>query len=126
MLLQGLCVGIGGFVGAIARFSVALWLRPRGGAFPVGTLTVNVLGSLALGFLATYFAHRETDAAHVRLMLTVGFMGSFTTFSTFSHESVRLWNEGRLSLLAANIVLNVGVCIVAAAVGAGAARMWGR
>ncbi len=126
MLLQGLFVGIGGFVGAVARFYVTVWLRPRAGSFPVGTLTVNVLGSLALGFLATYFAHRATDATHVRLMLTVGVMGSFTTFSTFSHESVRLWHDGRWSSLAANIAMNVGVCLMAAAAGAGAARLWAR
>jgi fluoride exporter len=126
MLLQGLFVGIGGFVGAVARFYVTVWLRPRGGSFPVGTLTVNVLGSLALGFLATYFAQRATDTTHARLMLTVGVMGSFTTFSTFSHESVRLWHDGRWQALAANIALNVGVCLLAAGAGAGAARLWAR
>ena len=126
MLQHGLYVGIGGFAGAVARFYLTVWLRPRGGSFPVGTLTVNVLGSLALGFLATYFAQRAADATHVRLMLTVGFLGSFTTFSTFSHESVRLWSEGRWSSLAANNALNVGVCFVAAAAGIGGARMWAR
>jgi CrcB protein len=117
---------MGGFGGAVARFYTTMCLRPTAGSFPLGTLTVNVLGSLALGFLATYFAQRQPDATHARLLLTVGFMGSFTTFSTFSHESVRLWQDGRWSSLAANIALNVGVCLVAAAAGAGAARIWAR
>ncbi|MBT3267639.1 fluoride efflux transporter CrcB [Candidatus Poribacteria bacterium] len=122
ILRDALLVGTGGFFGAIGRFYVTACMQGRSKGFPLGTLTVNVAGSLALGFLASLLAQRALGGAHWRLVLGVGFLGAFTTFSTFSYESVRLWADGRWGALAANVGLNVGACLAAAALGVFAAR----
>ena len=122
LLRDGLLVGLGGFFGAVARFLVTGWLQARDDSFPYGTLAVNVAGSLALGFLATMLAERALAGSAFRLIVMVGFLGAFTTFSAFSYESALLWSSGRWLALAANIVLNVGTCLLATAAGMAVAR----
>lgn len=84
-----LFVGLGGFVGAICRFIVSKKLNNKAD-FPVGTLTVNLLGAFLLGFLVGFQLPRELFA-----IAGTGFMGAFTTFSTFKVESVKLYNRRR-------------------------------
>jgi CrcB protein len=90
--------------GAVQRFS--------GGAFPWGTFAVNALGSFLLGFLFVWLIERSTASELIRLALTVGMLGAFTTFSTYSLESIRLLQEGAYGMAAGNIVGQVVVCLV--------------
>lgn len=86
--MQLIFIGLGGFLGAVVRFGLGEWLYMENG-FPVGTLLVNLLGCLALGwFLA--FAKRRAIRSEYVLLIGTGFLGSLTTFSTFSVESIDL------------------------------------
>jgi fluoride exporter len=98
---QLLLVGIGGFIGSVARFWVSkLNLHLHFLSIPIGTLTVNVLGSLIIGFLAGISAKSEILSPSLRLFLMVGVCGGFTTFSSFTNENLTLMQNGQiLSLL---------------------------
>ena len=108
-------IAVGGGAGAVARFMVARqmghWL---GTCLPYGTLTVNALGSWMLGFLSVYLIDRPEISPLIRLGLAVGFLGAFTTFSTFSYESMVLIQEGAfgraLISIGANLFLCLGLC----------------
>ena len=116
-------LGIFGGMGCVARYMVSGWVYNFAGkALPYGTLAVNVLGSLALGLIMEGSLRSTLLSPELRFGLTVGFMGGFTTFSTFSYETVRLLEEGSMVAAGANILLNVTVCIVAALVGIYLAR----
>ena len=111
-------VGLGGAFGACARYlvaiaCVALW----GNTFPVGTLLVNLLGSLGLGYLMALIGQGSLVEFPWRAAGVVGFMGAFTTFSTFSMDNVLLLESGDWSKLLGNVVLNVVGCFAAAALG---------
>ena len=107
-----LAIGIGGACGSISRFLVAREMGRRLGDFlPYGTLAVNVLGSLALGWLATVFLDRPEINNALRLGIAVGFLGAFTTFSTFSLESVQLLLNGAVWRAMLNIAVNTVVCL---------------
>ena len=85
--------------------------RRFGDFLPYGTLAVNVIGSLALGWLATIFIDRSEINSALRLGIVVGFLGAFTTFSTFSLESVQLLLSGSITRSLLNIAANTVVCI---------------
>jgi CrcB protein len=113
-----LIVFLGGGIGSALRHGVNLAAaRLLGIAFPYGTLTVNVVGSLIMGLLGGYFAFRGDASQHWRLFLTTGILGGFTTFSTFSLDCFLLWERHQFLSLAAyllgSLVLSIG------AVGAG-------
>lgn len=113
-----LWVGAGGFVGSVLRYSVGLGIAvltaTRGGIrFPLATLAVNVLGSFAIGMLLRYV--EQGSAQH--LLGVVGFCGGFTTFSTFSLESVRLLREGHTSTALLYISISLVLCIGATFLG---------
>jgi CrcB protein len=93
-----------------------------GRTLPYGTLTVNVVGSLLLGLIMEGSLRSTLLSPDLRFGLTVGFMGGFTTFSTFSYETVRLMEEGSFVAAGVNILLNVIVCIAAALLGIYLAR----
>ena len=94
-----------------------------GSYLPYGTLTVNVAGSLALGWFAAVFIARPEISSALSLGLTVGFLGAFTTFSTFSYESVQLLLNGAVWRAFFNVALNAAVCIGMCYVGMQMARM---
>ena len=123
LLRDGVLVGVGGFFGALGRFLLSGWIGARVEQFPAGTLAVNVIGSLAIGFLAGAAGGRLLASGAVRLLVMAGFLGAFTTFSAFSYESVQLWQAGRWPALLANAGLNVSGCLLATAAGMAAARM---
>ncbi len=110
--LSLLAIAIGGAVGSVSRFLVAREMgRLLGNFLPYGTLVVNVLGSLALGWLATVFLDRPGINIALRLGIAVGFLGAFTTFSAFSFESVQLMLNGAVWRAAINVAANTVVCL---------------
>lgn len=114
-----LAVALGGAVGALARHGLSTAIAAAfGGRFPLGTLIVNVAGSFAMGGLAALFADRMHVAPEVRLLLLTGLLGAFTTFSTFSVETLSLLQAGRWLAAAANAALSVALCLAAAWAGA--------
>ena len=121
-----LWVGLGGFVGANARFVAATfsqWLL--GSRFPFGTLFINVSGSFALGVVLTFLAVRAVPFGNeLRLALAVGFLGAYTTFSTFEHECHVLLNRGEWFLASANMVGSLVLGLAAVRLGTVLARAW--
>jgi CrcB protein len=99
-----LWVGFGGFCGAIARYLLGGWIAARfGPQFPWGTLVINLSGSFILGVVATLLAERLVAPPQVRLFIAIGFLGAYTTFSTFTYETLALWENGSYLRAAANI-----------------------
>jgi CrcB protein len=108
-----LAVAAGGSAGSVARYLVGIAAgRLFGMSFPWGTLIINIVGSFALGALAEAFALRWDASPAVRAFLTIGICGGFTTFSTFSLDTVYLMNRGEMALsaayVAASVMLSVG------------------
>lgn len=116
-------VALGGACGAVLRYltvkllsgpvSSAPALAGAGFVFPLGTLTVNVVGSLLIGLLAGSVFLDPKLALGPRLFFQTGLLGAFTTFSAFSLETLQLWHAGQLKSAAVNIVLNVTLCLAA-------------
>ncbi|MFH2133463.1 MAG: fluoride efflux transporter CrcB [bacterium] len=108
-----LVIGIGGFFGAISRFVISRQMASLlGDAFPYGTLMVNAAGSFLLGFLTRYLLAHFVVSELVRVSLLIGFLGAFTTFSTFSYESIVLLQEGDFVKAGINILSNVFLSLI--------------
>lgn len=118
MLRQLIAIALGGSVGAVARFLVSTgiyaWL---GRAFPHGTLFVNVSGSFLMGFLTELMLQRFSLAVETRAAILVGFLGAYTTFSTFALETLYLFEEGNLAKAGLNILLSTVLCLTAVWIG---------
>lgn len=113
-----LAIAGGGAIGALLRYWMSGWLYALfGRGFPIGTLVVNVLGSLAMGFLYVWLVERSSLSAEWRAALLVGLLGAFTTFSTFSIETLNLIENGEMLKAALNMVLSVVLCVGAAWLG---------
>lgn len=111
-------VACGGAVGAVARFLLNSWaVRVFPKFAPAGTLLVNVLGCLVIGFLVSAFETREEDSQVVRAFLVTGLLGSLTTFSTFGFQTVELAREGSTKLAVVNVVANLAVGLPAVVMG---------
>ena len=111
-------IAAGGGLGAVLRYSVAGFAqRLTDDAFPVGTLTVNVLGCLVLGFLGAIFAGPALVRDEWRFFLAVGLLGGFTTFSTFGFETVALLQSGEWARASANVLLSNGLGLGAVWIG---------
>jgi CrcB protein len=125
-LLPYLLVGLGGFVGANARFVMARWVGSWvEGRFPLGTFLINVSGSFLLGLLGAVLAQKALpNADGLRLALGVGFLGAFTTFSTFEFETHALFEDGVWLTALTNIFLSLFIGLVAVRFGIVAARTW--
>ncbi|MDA8085843.1 MAG: fluoride efflux transporter CrcB [Nitrospiraceae bacterium] len=103
-----LIIGAGGFLGAIARYVVGLWVGQKWGrSFPLGTFCINISGSFLIGLLMTLLTERFMADARWRLLLVVGFLGAYTTFSSFEYETGRLVSDREWLLAFANVVLSV-------------------
>ena len=111
-----LLVFIGGGLGAVSRFLLTTALAGKLGNFPVGTLAANVFGSLLMGLVVGLLAGRA-NLEPVRLFVAVGFLGGFTTFSSFSAETIALLHGGQIFSAVINVVVSVVVSLTACAVG---------
>ncbi len=122
-VLQILAIAGGGALGAVARFLVSTGVyRLLGREFPWGTLVVNVLGSFAMGLLFVLLLERSLMAPELRSAILIGFLGSLTTFSTFSLETLTLMERGDMLPALLNVAVSVVVCIAACWAGILAAR----
>jgi CrcB protein len=109
-----LLIAVGGAVGAVLRYGASISVYSLlGRGFPYGTLFVNVSGSLLMGILSVLMLERFDIGPEWRAAILVGVLGSFTTFSTFSIETLNLLEQGDLMRAMANIVLSVLICLVA-------------
>ena len=124
MMDRFLWICLGGAVGTGARYLMAGWvLRWLGSGFPWGTLAVNVLGSFLVGVLMHVGLATELMSPTLRMALTIGVMGGFTTYSTFSYETVRLLEEEAWLLAFANIGATTVGCLLVCYLGTVAARL---
>ena len=113
-MLQLVMIGIGGFIGAVLRYLTSdLVQRLSGSGFPYGTLAVNALGCLVIGFLAVLAEERGIFTPEARALVFVGVLGAFTTFSTFSYETSSLLRSGQALPALLNIGVQIGLGLVA-------------
>jgi CrcB protein len=115
-------IAAGGALGALARYGLSGWVQARAGFFPWGTLVVNVLGSFVLGFAIRYL---ETAVLppEWRQGVTIGLLGAFTTFSTFSYEAVALAQDGDWGRAVTYVLASVAVGLAAVVAGLGVAEI---
>jgi len=107
-------VAVGAAAGGVSRYYLSVAVQQRLGAtFPWGTLLINVTGSLLLGFLMRYALATPGVSAEMRLLLTTGFCGGYTTFSTFSYETAMLLEDGQYERAAAYALASVIVALLA-------------
>lgn len=119
-----LFVGIGGFLGAVARYGISLWIGQRWGReLPVGTFVINISGSLLIGLLMPLLTDRLIVNPQWRLLLVVGFLGAYTTFSTFEYETGALLRDGEWLFAGLNVFLSVLVGFIALKTGEVIARL---
>ncbi len=119
-----LVIGFGGAAGAISRYLASGWVQSLSGTFfPWGTFAVNVSGSFALGFLLVWL-QSAVSSAQIRELVAIGFLGSFTTFSTFSYEALALLRDGEWGEAGGYVLGSVLLGLIAVALGAGLAAAW--
>jgi len=113
-MLQIILVALGGAVGSVLRYLVGLWsVRLVGSGFPWGTLTVNLVGSFAIGLLSEAIVRRMGASPEMRLLLITGVLGGFTTFSAFSLDAAALFERGELLSSAVYVAVSVGFSLAA-------------
>ena len=123
-MLAVLLVAIGGGIGSVTRYLVGGWFAARfGSAFPYGTFAINVTASFIVGFFLAFAQERVSLAPNLRLFVAVGFIGGYSTFSTFEYESVRLLQDGEM-LLGAVYLLGSVITGGLAAIGGIALGSW--
>jgi len=116
--LRTIWIGVAGFAGAVSRYHIERWVARRtNGAFPWGTLVINLSGCFLLGLLMTLFTERLVPHPDVRAALTIGFVGAYTTFSTFAYETMRLGENGALGPALFNTLISVVAGVAAAWLG---------
>ncbi len=122
--MEVLLVAVGGAAGAVARYGVAKGVQGwTSGSFPLGIFVVNLSGAFLLGFVFTYLLERSSASSEVRTMLTVGVLGAYTTFSTFSLDTLHLMQNDHWGLAVLNIVASVVGALLAVWAGQQLARV---
>ena len=117
-------VASGGAVGAVLRYLTSNFYRFYFPNFPIGTLFINFIGSLLIGILASNLENRGTSYIFIKYFLIIGILGSFTTFSTFSLETIQLVNDKKLFLSLVYIFLSISLCILGAFFGFNINKIW--
>jgi len=121
--LKVIVLSLGGTFGVNARYWLGVWMnRWTSPQFPWATVAINVSGSFAIGFLAAALT-RWLPHPHVRLLLITGFLGGYTTFSTFEYDTLTLWERGERTLMAANLLGSVVIGLAAVWLGSALARV---
>jgi CrcB protein len=116
-LLKYMIVGIGGFLGAIARYALGTYIGSRYGVrFPYGTFVINVSGCFFIGLILSVLG-RTTASTYWRYLIPIGFIGAYTTFSTFEYETLRAIQDGQLMTGLLNVLLSLTLGFVAVWVG---------
>ena len=106
-MMKILAVAVGGSIGAVTRYLVSTWAAGRfGPAFPYGTLIVNVIGCFIIGVFMTLATERLLISPYWRLLVTVGFVGGLTTFSSFSYETFKLLEDADIAAAISNVAAN--------------------
>lgn len=124
-MIKPLLVGIGGFFGAMSRYLIDGWISSIiGKPFPVGTLVVNVSGSFLLGFLFAFVLENVTHDHHLSLLIAYGFIGAYTTYSTFMMDSLRLASSGGVTLAVVNISASLVFGLIAVYLGANIGKVF--
>ena len=122
-MLAYLWISAGAIVGARARYFVSRYVaRMVTASFPFGTLLINVTGSFILGLFLVWATERALPDPHWRLLVAIGFCGSYTTFSSYAFESFALFEQGQYVLFASNVVANNLLCLTGVLAGAVIAR----
>ena len=107
-------VGIGGFLGSVARFWVGGYISNRMGTrFPYGTFAINITGCFLIGFVMPLLAERTHWSANWRYLIPIGFIGAYTTFSTFEFETFRSLQDGEILMAGLNVGLSVALGFLA-------------
>jgi CrcB protein len=123
-LLDVLIISLGAIVGANARYIVSRHVaKLLGPVFPYGTLLINLSGSLIVGFFIVWTAERVFIDPRWRLLVIIGFCGSFTTFSSYAYESMAYFEQGQWLLMWTNILTNNLLCLLAVLGGMALARV---
>ena len=117
-------VASGGAVGAVLRYLTSNFYRFYFPNFPIGTLFINFIGSFLVGILASNLESRGTSYIFIKYFLIIGILGSFTTFSTFSLETIQLVNDKKLFLSLVYIFLSISLCIFGAFFGFNINKIW--
>lgn len=113
-MIKILMVGIGGFAGSVSRYLLAGFVQKLcQNPYPYGTFAVNIIGCLAIGFIAGLSQGKYNISPQLRLLLMVGFLGGFTTFSTFTNETFALLTDGQLLAALANVLISVTLGLIA-------------
>jgi len=112
-----LIVGVGSFIGGILRYWISGWIQSGVLTFPLGTLSVNFIGSLILSLIMYVSEHVGLFSEEVRIFWTIGLLGSFTTMSTFSYESFRLLEQNEHILFGLNIATTLILTLAAVYIG---------
>jgi len=111
-------LALAGVLGTLSRYGLSgLVQRMTGAGFPYGTLTVNILGSLLIGLIMQIGLSTDIIPRTLRLAVTIGFLGAFTTFSTFSYETIRFMEDGAWLMASLNILANLGLCLLSTFLG---------
>ena len=117
-------VASGGAIGAVLRYLTSNFYRFYFPNFPIGTLFINFIGSFLIGILASNLENKGTSYVFIKYFLIIGILGSFTTFSTFSLETIQLVNDKKLFLSLVYIFLSISLCIFGAFFGFNINKIW--
>ncbi|MDR1915251.1 MAG: fluoride efflux transporter CrcB [Synergistaceae bacterium] len=122
-MLEILSVGFGGFLGSCARYLISKLTNQISPSFPLGTLLSNVLAGFLIGFIINFERQTAVLPDRIKLFLTVGLLGGLSTFSSFSIETVRMFENKNFIGAGGNVMLNVGLSIIFAVFGMAAAGL---
>ena len=122
--MKYIAIGVGGFAGAITRYAIGVYIGSRYGVgFPYGTFVINVSGSFLVGLILTLLA-RTTASPYWRYLLPIGFIGAYTTFSTFEYETLQAIQDGQLVTGLLNVTLSLIVGFGAVWLGSALGRIF--